>query len=142
MRVRLICTIVIVLVAVNQARAALTMEQIQKTAQTLRNSCTTKARVDAGFVAGIQQGEFPEEQTLKCYALCIMKSMRTFKNGRIDISAMTKQLDLLLPPDMAGPLKDVLNVCGNQPSAGEDCETAFQFMKCSYQTDPAHFFFP
>lgn len=24
------------------------MEQIQKTAQTLRNSCTTKARVDAG----------------------------------------------------------------------------------------------
>lgn len=30
-----------------------------------------------GFVAGIQQGEFPEEQTLKCYALCIMKSMRT-----------------------------------------------------------------
>jgi len=31
----------------------------------------------AEIVAGIQKGEFPDDQLLKCYALCIMKAMRT-----------------------------------------------------------------
>jgi len=26
--------------------------------------------------------------------------------------------------------------------ASDDCETAYQFVKCSYQTNPEYFFFP
>ncbi|KAH0950392.1 Obp5 [Eciton burchellii] len=140
---RLICIIVIVfVVAVNQAKAALSMEQIQKTAQTLRNTCINKINADPEIVAGIQKGEFPDNESLKCYTLCIMKAMRTFKNGRIDITMMIKQLDLLMPPDMATPLKETSITCGNEPPASDDCETALQFVKCSYQTDAEHFFFP
>jgi hypothetical protein len=29
------------------------------------------------IVAGIQKGEFPDNESLKCYTLCIMKAMRT-----------------------------------------------------------------
>lgn len=35
----------------------------------------------AGAVEGIQTGQFPDDnQPLKCYTLCIMKSMRTVRN--------------------------------------------------------------
>ncbi|XP_011056723.1 PREDICTED: general odorant-binding protein 19a [Acromyrmex echinatior] len=137
----LICTIM--LIAANQANAVMTMEQIEKAALSMRNTCTSKSHADAGAVAGIQKGEFPDDnQPLKCYTLCIMKTMRTFKNGRIDDGMMIKQMDLMMPPDMAGPLKVSLTKCAAEPPAGDDCETTYQFVKCSYQTDPNHFFFP
>ncbi|XP_011875633.1 PREDICTED: general odorant-binding protein 19a [Vollenhovia emeryi] len=137
-----ICAIIIILGAVNQANAVMTMEQIHKTAQTMRNTCTTKSHADAGAVAGIQKGEFPEDQTLKCYTLCIMKTMRTFKNGRIDDGMMIKQMDLMMPPEMATPLKITTAKCVAEPPGADDCDTTFRFVKCSYQTDPDHFFFP
>jgi len=120
----------------------MTMEQIEKTAATVRNTCTTKTHADPGAVAGIQKGEFPEDQTLKCYTLCIMKTMRTFKNGRVDENMMIKQMDLMMPPEMAGPLKAAAAKCSGLPSTGDDCDTTFQFVKCNYQADPDHFFFP
>jgi len=139
----LICTIIVALVAVNQAKAGMTMEQIEKTAQTIRNTCTSKSHADPGAVAAIQKGEFPDDnQPLKCYTLCIMKTMRTFKNGRIDDGMMIKQLDLMMPPEMAGPLKASTAKCAGEPPTGDDCETTYRFVKCSYQTDPDHFFFP
>ncbi|XP_020284498.1 general odorant-binding protein 19a-like [Pseudomyrmex gracilis] len=143
MYVRLLICAVVLTLAVNQVIAAMTMEQIQKTAQTMRNTCTTKTHADPGAVAGIQNGAFPDDdQTLKCYTLCIMKTMRTFKNGRIDSGMMIKQMDLMMPAEMAEPLKVTASTCAAQPAAGDDCETTYQFVKCSYQTDPAHFFFP
>ncbi|XP_012215202.1 general odorant-binding protein 72 [Linepithema humile] len=139
----LICVIMVAFVAVNQADAAMTMEQIQKTAMTMRNTCTTKSHADAGAVAAIQNGEFPDDnQLLKCYTLCVMKTMRTFKNGRVDDGMLTKQVDLMLPPDLSVPMKATAIKCAAEPPAGDDCATAYQFVKCSYQTDPNHFFFP
>ncbi|KAL0108298.1 hypothetical protein PUN28_015087 [Cardiocondyla obscurior] len=139
-----IYTIIVVLVAVNQADAVMTMEQIRKTAMTMRNSCITKSHADAGVVAAIQNGEFPDDnQSLKCYTLCVMKAMRTFKNGRIDDGMMIKQMDLMMPPEMAVPLKASTTKCvGESAPAGDDCETTYQFVKCCYRTDPSNFFFP
>ncbi|XP_039310530.1 general odorant-binding protein 72 [Solenopsis invicta] len=139
----LICMITIALFAVHQTNAAMTMEQIEKTALNVRNTCTSKSHADPGAVAGIQNGVFPDDnKPLKCYTLCVMKTMRTFKNGRIDDGMMIKQVDLMLPAEMAGPLKAVATKCAAEPPTGDDCSTTYQFVKCSYSTDPDHFFFP
>jgi len=37
-----------------------------------------------------------------------------FKNGKIDITMMIKQLDLLMPLDMATPLKETSITCANE----------------------------
>ncbi|GAB1869253.1 General odorant-binding protein 72-like [Camponotus japonicus] len=129
--------------AINQSDAVLTMEQIHKTAMTMRNSCVSKSHADAGAVEGLQTGQFPDDnQSLKCYTLCVMKAMRTFKSGRIDVGMMLKQMDLMMPVEMATPLKAVTTECAGHPPAGDDCETTYQFVKCCYQTDKDHFFFP
>ncbi|XP_072754280.1 odorant binding protein 5 [Anoplolepis gracilipes] len=139
----LICIIMIAFFAINHTDAVLTMEQIQKTAMTLRNTCVTKSHADPGAVEGMQTGNFPDDdQKLKCYTLCIMKAMRTWKNGRIDENMMVKQMDLMMPPEMAEPLKASTVTCAKQPPAGDDCETTYQFVKCGYITDKDHFFFP
>ncbi|KYN20312.1 hypothetical protein ALC57_07216, partial [Trachymyrmex cornetzi] len=123
-----------VLESFKETPKVMTMEQIEKAALSMRNTCTSKSHADAGAVAGIQKGEFPDDnQPLKCYTLCIMKTMRTFKNGRIDDGMMIKQMDLMMPPDMAGPLKVSLTKCAAEPPAGDDCETTYQFKKMSIE---------
>ncbi|KYQ50417.1 Photoreceptor-specific nuclear receptor [Trachymyrmex zeteki] len=116
-------------------KKVMTMEQIGKAALSVRNTCTSKSHADSGAVAAIQKGEFPDDnQPLKCYTLCIMKTMRTFKNGRIDEGMMIKQMDLMMPPDMAGPLKVSLIKCAaEQTPTGDDCETTYQFKRMSLE---------
>ncbi|XP_032687759.1 general odorant-binding protein 72 [Odontomachus brunneus] len=138
----LLCALVIALVVVNQANAAMTMEQIEKTMATMRNNCASKVNADIDIVLGIQKGEFPDDRPLKCYTHCIMKMMRTFKNGRIDDVMMIKQLDMMIPPDLAVFLKQSTTACAAEPPTGDDCETCFNFVKCSYNKDSEHFFFP
>ncbi|XP_014482185.1 PREDICTED: general odorant-binding protein 72 [Dinoponera quadriceps] len=138
----LICALVIALVAVDQANAVMSMEQIQKTAATIRNTCAGKVSADIDVVLGIQKGEYPDDPKLKCYTLCVMKTMRSFKNGRVDDGMMTKQVDMMMPADLAGFLKESIGVCASEPPTGDDCETTFNFVKCMYRTDSEHFFFP
>ncbi|XP_012541447.1 general odorant-binding protein 72 [Monomorium pharaonis] len=139
----LICMIIFAQLAVNITNAAMSMEQLEKAAKNVRNTCTSKSRADPGAIAGIQKGKFPDDnQTLKCYTLCVMKTMRTFKNGRIDYEMMIKQMDLMLPADMASAMKVTATECATIPSGVDDCDTTYQFVKCSYQTDPNHFLFP
>ncbi|XP_029155021.1 general odorant-binding protein 19a-like [Nylanderia fulva] len=139
----LICIVMIALCAINQSDAVLTMEQIQKTAMTLRNTCISKSHADAEAVEGMQTGQFPEgNQPLKCYTLCVMKAMRTWKGGRIDDGMMIKQLDLMMPADLAGPIKASATACANVSPGSDDCDTTYKFVECCYKNDKDHFFFP
>ncbi|EFN77138.1 Pheromone-binding protein-related protein 3 [Harpegnathos saltator] len=120
----------------------MTMEQIEKTAATLRNTCVSKVNANMDTVLAIQKGEFPDDRSLKCYTHCIMKTIRTYKNGRVDEGMMLKQLDLMMPADIAVLMKETTKICAAEPPTGDDCETTFNFVKCSYNNDPDHFFFP
>ncbi|KAF3422914.1 hypothetical protein E2986_00579 [Frieseomelitta varia] len=136
----------------------MTQEQIEKMAKSLRKSCLQKIDVSEDKVNGMSKGQFPsDDENLKCYTTCIMKALRTFKNGEIDFGMVIKQLDITMPPESASLVKEVVNSCQKLEAGeflfklslslyaeytGDDCNKTYELIKCYYFTNPEIFFFP
>ncbi|KAK1134679.1 hypothetical protein K0M31_007459 [Melipona bicolor] len=122
---------------------SLSQEQMDKMARNMRKSCMQKIDVLEDKVEGLRRGEFPsDDENLKCYTTCIMKTLRTFKNGEIDFGMVIKQIDLTMPPESASLVKEVVNTCQKLEYTGDDCNKTYELIKCYYFTNPGIFFFP
>ncbi|XP_014604972.1 PREDICTED: general odorant-binding protein 72-like isoform X1 [Polistes canadensis] len=121
---------------------AMTLEQMQKTAIGIRNSCITKTGVKTELVDGLKTGQFPEDHDLQCYTQCVMKTIRTFKNQKVDVDMVIKQVEMMMPVDMQDAMKASAKKCGALEPADDICVTAFNYVKCNYNENPDIFFFP
>ncbi|KZC13557.1 General odorant-binding protein 19a, partial [Dufourea novaeangliae] len=121
---------------------AVSQEQMEKIAKSMRNACLQKIDTTEELVAGIKRGEFPDDPNLECYTHCIMKTMRSFKNNEIDFKMVMKQIDASMPPDMAPRVKAAVRLCKNREYDTEPCKMTYQYTKCVYEADPEVFFFP
>ncbi|XP_076748556.1 odorant binding protein 5 [Xylocopa sonorina] len=108
----------------------------------MRKTCLQKIDTTEELVEGIQRGEFPDDYNLMCYTNCIMKTLRTFKNGAIDFNMLVKQVDSMMPPDMAARVKDTIQGCRKLEFTGDPCEISYKYVKCYYESDPEAFLFP
>ncbi|XP_015182716.1 PREDICTED: general odorant-binding protein 72-like isoform X2 [Polistes dominula] len=120
----------------------MTLEQMQKTATGIRNSCITKTGVKAELVDGLKTGQYPEDHDLQCYTQCVMKTIRTFKNQKVDVDMVIKQVEMMMPVDMQDAMKASAKKCGALEPADDVCVTAFNYVKCNYNENPDIFFFP
>ncbi|KAK2586404.1 hypothetical protein KPH14_010689 [Odynerus spinipes] len=121
---------------------AMSLEQMRKTAMGIRNSCITKTGATAELVDGMKSGQFPEDRNLQCYTQCVMKAIRTFKNGKIDVDMVVKQVDMMMPTELQEGMKITARKCGSLEPSDDVCITAFNYVKCNYMEDPSAFFFP
>ncbi|KAK9309089.1 hypothetical protein QLX08_001065 [Tetragonisca angustula] len=131
------------LVAWEPAESSMTQEQMDKMAKGLRKSCLQKIDISEDKINGMSKGQFPsDDENLKCYTTCIMKALRTFKNGEIDFGMVMKQLDITMPPEKASVVKEVVSACQKLEFTGDDCNKTYELIKCYYFTNPEIFFFP
>ncbi|XP_043504616.1 general odorant-binding protein 72-like [Polistes fuscatus] len=114
----------------------MTLEQMQKTAVGIRNSCITKTGVKTELVDGLKTGQFPEDHELQCYTQCVMKTIRTFKNQKVDVDMVIKQVEMMMPVDMQDAMKASAKKCGALEPADDICVTAFNYVKCNYNENP------
>nr|AXY78924.1 odorant-binding protein 11 [Oedaleus infernalis] len=122
---------------------ALSLEQLRQTSKIVRNMCLKKTGVDLALVEGIQEGQFPDNQDLKCYMKCCMGAMQVLRQGRYNVDAAKNQAEKMLPPDLKGRFISMLDACSDRgDGADDDCEMAYQLTKCSYETDKEIFLFP
>ncbi|XP_076477776.1 odorant binding protein 5 isoform X2 [Bombus vancouverensis nearcticus] len=115
---------------------------MDKMARSLRRSCLQKIDISEDKVEGMRRGEFPEDPNLKCYTNCIMKLIRTFKNGNIDFAMVIKQVELSMAPEEAAVMKEAILKCSHMEYTGDECQKSYTFVKCTYDTNPEKFFFP
>ncbi|KAF7387767.1 hypothetical protein HZH66_010534 [Vespula vulgaris] len=121
---------------------AMTIEQMRKTATGIRNTCITKTGVKAELVEGMKTGQYPEDHDLQCYAQCVMKTIRTFKNQKVDVDMVTKQIEMMMPIEWQEDMKAAARKCGALEPSDDICVTAFNYVKCNYHENPDNFFFP
>ncbi|KAF7389873.1 hypothetical protein HZH68_011730 [Vespula germanica] len=131
---------------------AMTIEQMRKTATGIRNTCITKTGVKAAvddsyllnveLVEGMKTGQYPEDHDLQCYAQCVMKTIRTFKNQKVDVDMVIKQIEMMMPIEWQEDMKAAARKCGALESSDDICVTAFNYVKCNYHENPDNFFFP
>ncbi|KAL2719253.1 general odorant-binding protein 72-like [Vespula squamosa] len=107
---------------ISKSHVAMTIEQMQKTATGIRNTCITKTGVNAAvddsyllnveLVNGMKTGQYPEDHNLQCYAQCVMKTIRTFKNQKVDVDMVTKQIEMMMPMEWQEGMKAAARKCG------------------------------
>uniref|UniRef100_A0A336LYR6 CSON008532 protein n=1 Tax=Culicoides sonorensis TaxID=179676 RepID=A0A336LYR6_CULSO len=126
--------------------AAKTMKQLEKTMETLRNTCTPQfPSLSQDMLNGIKTGGFLEDnKDLKCYIKCIADMAgTTTKKGDIDMKKSNNQIESLIPLEMKDHAKAALNACKEVSKNYKDpCEKVFYTAKCSYEFGPDKFMFP
>ncbi|XP_063707552.1 general odorant-binding protein 72-like [Culicoides brevitarsis] len=124
------------------SNAAMSMEELKKAGETMRMACKAKQPITDEQMKMIQDGNFPEDRTSKCFLLCIMEMTRLVKKGKANIDGALKQIDLLMPDELKEPFKQGIIACEHSADGIKDmCEKAFAGAKCFKANNPK-FFFP
>lgn len=94
--------------------AGMPLKQFQSTLAMMRSVCGPKFKITEADMDNIKNGQFPEDQELKCYVKCIAEMAGTLgKKGDINASKTLKQIDTLVPNDMQKDARDAFDACIN-----------------------------
>uniref|UniRef100_A0A182LXS7 Uncharacterized protein n=1 Tax=Anopheles culicifacies TaxID=139723 RepID=A0A182LXS7_9DIPT len=88
-----------------------TLDQMAKTSAMMRSVCMGKHKADEALIDGLGRGEFPDTKEIKCYANCVLEMMQAMKKGKIMADSAIKQIDLLIPTEIAEPTIKAFDGC-------------------------------
>nr|ACR43438.1 odorant-binding protein 9 [Culex quinquefasciatus] len=127
----------------NPAQSKTTMEQLQKTGEMMRTVCLGKSKASLDQVEALSRGEeqLPEGKEIMCYANCVLEMMQAMRKGKVIVDSAIKQIDMMLPEDIAEPTVKAFNMCRNSADGiKNNCEAAYAFLKCNRDNNPKFFF--
>ncbi|KAK9501155.1 hypothetical protein O3M35_002246 [Rhynocoris fuscipes] len=108
---------------------------MKEMAKMLHDQCVDESGVNEGLISACGDGNFAQDGSLKCYIKCLLVNMGALSDdGELDADAF----ESVLPPDLHDPLSKMIAKCKDSKGA-DACDLAFNFYKCLYDTDPAHF---
>ncbi|XP_041981620.1 uncharacterized protein LOC121735018 [Aricia agestis] len=121
---------------------ALTKQQLKNSLKMIKKQCMSKNDVTDDLVGDIDKGKFIEQKPVMCYIACIYQMTQVIKNNKLNYESTLKQIDLMYPPELRGPVKEALEKCKDVATKYKDvCEASFWTAKCVYDTDPKNFIF-
>ncbi|KFB52044.1 Odorant-binding protein 56e, putative [Anopheles sinensis] len=138
-----------------------------KTSAMMRLVCMGKHKASEQLVDGLGRGEFADSKDLKCYANCVLEMMQAMKKGKVTADSAIKQIELLIPSEIAEPTVGAFRLCrdAGKQMFGQDalwqqfnrsslrfvfhplangiknpCEAAYALLKCIHANNPKYFF--
>ncbi|XP_053676284.1 general odorant-binding protein 72-like [Anopheles nili] len=119
-----------------------TVEQMLKSGEMIRSVCLGKAKVSEDLVNGLRDSQFVDVKELKCYVNCVMEMMQTMKKGKLNYEASMKQIDTIMPDELAEPMRRALDICRNASDGiKNNCDSAYAMLQCISKNNPK-FIFP
>nr|QCZ25071.1 odorant binding protein 14 [Nezara viridula] len=127
---------------VQESSAAMSEAQMKGAMKTLRNMCMPKSGVSKEALASMKEGQFDDEdRKLKCYLGCIMNMMQVVKNGKISMTMVKNQIMKMVDPTWGAKLVATFESCAGVEGT-DNCDLAYNFGKCVYETDKDAFVVP
>ncbi|XP_053673286.1 general odorant-binding protein 72-like [Anopheles nili] len=118
-----------------------TLDQMAKTSAMMRSVCIGKHKASEDQVNMLGLGEFPDNKDLKCYTNCVLEMMQAMKKGKITADSAIRQVDLLIPEEIAVPTIKAFNICRDSANGIKNsCEAAYVLLKCLHANNPKYFF--
>ncbi|XP_050071522.1 general odorant-binding protein 72-like [Anopheles maculipalpis] len=118
-----------------------TMDQMAKTSAMMRTVCMGKNKANEDLIDGLGRGEFVDIKELKCYANCVLEMMQAMKKGKIVADSAIKQIDLLIPTEIAVPTMKAFDGCRDSANGIKNpCDAAYALLKCLHAKNPKYFF--
>uniref|UniRef100_A0A182SD68 Uncharacterized protein n=1 Tax=Anopheles maculatus TaxID=74869 RepID=A0A182SD68_9DIPT len=119
-----------------------TVEQMMKSGEMIRSVCLGKTKVSEELANGLRESKFVDVKELKCYVNCVMEMMQTMKKGKLNYDASVKQIDTIMPDELAGPMRAALDICRNVADGiKNNCDAAYAMLQCLSKNNPK-FIFP
>uniref|UniRef100_A0A8W7PPC8 Odorant-binding protein 8 n=1 Tax=Anopheles coluzzii TaxID=1518534 RepID=A0A8W7PPC8_ANOCL len=119
-----------------------TVEQMMKSGEMIRSVCLGKTKVAEELVNGLRESKFADVKELKCYVNCVMEMMQTMKKGKLNYDASVKQIDTIMPDELAGPMRAALDICRTVADGiKNNCDAAYALLQCLSKNNPK-FIFP
>ncbi|XP_052892878.1 general odorant-binding protein 72-like [Anopheles moucheti] len=124
------------------AEGKATVEQMMKSGEMIRSVCLGKTKVSEELANGLRESKFADVKELKCYVNCVMEMMQTMKKGKLNYDASVKQIDTIMPDELAGPMRAALDICRNAADGiKNNCDAAYAMLQCLSKNNP-QFIFP
>ncbi|GLV39852.1 Odorant-binding protein 83a [Carabus blaptoides fortunei] len=112
-------------------------DELRELIATLHKTCTEKTGISNDAVLKTNDGEFPNDDKLKCYMKCILSESGAMDEaGLIDYMAV----DGIIPDKLKAGIKNMFEACIIKAQDSDLCERAFTFYKCSYEVDAKNYF--
>ncbi|XP_058119667.1 general odorant-binding protein 72-like [Anopheles ziemanni] len=133
--------LLIIVLLVEDGRSQSTVDQMAKTSAMMRLVCIGKHKASEQLVDGLGRGEFADSKDLKCYANCVLEMMQAMKKGKVTADSAIKQIELLIPSDIAEPTVSAFRLCRDAANGIKNpCEAAYALLKCIHANNPKYFF--
>ncbi|XP_050442807.1 general odorant-binding protein 72-like isoform X2 [Adelges cooleyi] len=101
----------------------------------LKSVCLKKHAVPEDTFVKCKNGEFANDETLKCYFACTLKTMQLVSpKGILEKKPFADKMRMLSPPSIMEVILPAIEQCTDK-DVGNVCENAFNFMKCSYEVN-------
>ncbi|XP_039431575.1 general odorant-binding protein 72-like [Culex pipiens pallens] len=141
-RVELALLVWIAVWSTGKVEGKATVEQMMKTGEMIRSVCIGKAKANEELVNQLKESKFPDAMEVKCYVNCALEMMQAMKKGKLNYDAMLKQIDTIMPDELAEPMRNAVNVCRNSADGiKNNCEASYAVAKCISKNNPK-FVFP
>ncbi|XP_049547673.1 general odorant-binding protein 72-like [Anopheles darlingi] len=117
------------------------MEQMAKTSAMMRSVCIGKYKASVDLVDGLSNGQFVDVKELKCYANCVLEMMQAMKKGKVNADSAIKQIELLMPTEIADPTIMAFDLCRDSANGIKNhCDAAYVLLQCLHKNNPKYFF--
>ncbi|XP_076282958.1 odorant binding protein 6 [Lasioglossum baleicum] len=121
----------------------MTLEEVRNTVKNLRKPCAKKSNATKELLDGQQKGEFPKDERLMCYMLCILSTTKTVRNDEVQYDWFIKNSRLMLEEKYVPRVEHAVEVCrARVPTDVVGCELAWEFGKCVWDIDPELYIAP
>ncbi|KAF7993391.1 hypothetical protein HCN44_007894 [Aphidius gifuensis] len=133
----------VVSIDINNVEAKMTLAQVRNSLKPFHKACLPKSGVSPDVWEATHNGEFPPDPALQCHFACLFTKLKILtKDGKLSMESMAKQMDIMLPEDLVGPIKSITDKCAVDATSSEVCEMSWQFAKCYYEADADMYFLP
>ncbi|XP_076631589.1 odorant binding protein 11 [Colletes latitarsis] len=114
-------------------------DDFRKMTAPARKKCIKETKTTIQAIEDAEYGKFPEDdEKLKCYFKCVLGKFNIMDNsGKIKYNMLKK----VVPEPYKEVAFDMIDSCVN-PSGKDNCDKAYNFMKCMYSANPMVFIAP
>ncbi|KAI7815309.1 pheromone binding protein [Rhyzopertha dominica] len=135
---RITCLLVLVIGAMAAMDESLLSSEARDQMYRYHRTCVDRTRVDEEKVRKTADGEFPDDDDLKCFFKCTMIESGAMNEQSGDLSF--EPVKNLYPENLQNNLRNTFDTCKDQNDDVSDlCEKAFGMFKCFYRTNSENY---
>lgn len=107
------------------------MEQLQQTANMMRQACQPKTKATDADIEAMRDKVFADNKQIKCFVYCVLEMMNVMKKGKLQQEAAIRSIKAIAPDELVeGQLKAMQACLTAATGIKDNCEAGYALLQC------------